>query len=716
MIVNGWAGKILRIDLDHLKVTKELSSKYLKYTGGIGFGFKVIFDEAPVADPFDPENRLVFAVGPLTGTLAPSSGRSEVISISPHVYASGARHSLVTRSGFGGYWGAELKFAGYDAVIIQGKAPGPVYVSVYNDKVAIKDAKGLWGLDAIDTQKRIKKILNDQKVQIVTIGPAGENMVRIAPIIHRTGNAAGQGGFGGVMGSKNLKAIVVRGTHGVKTADEKGTIKFARDIRKILPAGLGSTPAAKKAFVWDKYIDPENINKQSLRVNQTHTMAPALAKYHVKHVACYACPVACYSYIRVPGMGAGAMGCTQFFYAWAGNRDATTFLANQLANRLGINTYEMVPLIQFIWYLQDTSVNGKSILQYMSDEALVTDKIKRGLDSIHYPPKGKVGPEAIEMLMNMIAYRQGFLGECFGEGFRRAMDRVAGEFEKRGLIEVAARIMEFENMEGIVDSASGGNGGRGMSGHYDPRALGYYWAVNFSMENRDPNRHALISLLKWSGLGFEQSLPIAESILGKEIAENGLSDVHRDRTAALTWNGVKSAHANAVIARFIHYRGCIKDSLTVCDWVYPVMTSARKERQYAGDTSFEYRLFSYITGEKINQAELDKRAARIWNMHRLLTALEWGGGKPVNLKEDHDQIPDHYFLPLKERLLSPFDPIRGEDYPPLDRKMFEMTKVEYYRIMGWDEETGLPRRATLEALDMKDEADRFETIGFNLPE
>jgi len=145
------------------------------------------------------------------------------------------------------------------------------------------------------------------------------------------------------------------------------------------------------------------------------------------------------------------------------------------------------------------------------------------------------------------------------------------------------------------------------------------------------------------------------------------------------------------------------------------MTSSRKDRQYAGDTSFEYRLFSLITGEKINQAELDKRAARIWNMHRLLTALEWGGGNPVNLREGHDQIPEHYFLPLEERLLPPFDPIRGQDYPPLDRKKFEMTKVEYYRIMGWDEKTGLPGRATLEALDMKDEADRFETIGFKLP-
>ena len=174
----GWAGKILRVNLDDGSITKEDTSKYLKYTGGIGFGYKVIFDEAPKAGPFDPENRIIFAVGPLTGSLAPSTGRSEVTSISPHVYAPGAKHPLVTRSGFGGYWGAELKFAGYDAIVVQGKAEKPVFISIVNDEVSIRDASDLWGKDTFEAQDMIKAKLDDEKTQIALIGPSGERLVR----------------------------------------------------------------------------------------------------------------------------------------------------------------------------------------------------------------------------------------------------------------------------------------------------------------------------------------------------------------------------------------------------------------------------------------------------------------------------------------------------------------------------------------------------------
>ena len=483
----------------------------------------------------------------------------------------------------------------------------------------------------------------------------------------------------------------------------------------MLPADLGSTPLNKKYFAWDKYTDPRDMNQQALRVNQAYTMAPHLAKYHIKSVGCFSCPIACYTLISVPGRGTGALSCTQFFYGWVGNRDGTTFHANQLANRLGINTFEMIPMIQFVCYLQDTTFGGRPIVQHMVDLGMVPEKIKKDLDDLHYPPGGRVGPEAIEALMHMIAYKQGILGQCLSQGFRRAMDMLAQTFTDRKRPDVAAAIMGFRDMEGILNYAEGGNGGRGMSGHYDPRTQGYYWAVNFGMENRDPNRHGLINLTKWSGFDFDRARSMATDIWGREVADNGLSDVHRDPDIPLTWNGSRSAHANAVIARFIHYRGCIKDSLTVCDWVYPVMSSVRKEKGYKGDMSLEHKLVAYVTGEKIDQEELNKRAARIWNLHRLLTALEWGGGEPVNLRQDHDHIPDHFFLPKEKRLLPGFDPLPTVHHLPLERDKFEATKTAYYRVMGWDEATGLPRRATLKALDMMDEIERFEDIGFTLP-
>ncbi len=713
--MNGWTGKILRVDLANGIINKEETSKYIDYTGGIGIGFKVIFDEAPMADPFSPENRIIFAAGPMVGTIAPCSGRSEVISISPHVYAPKSKKPLVTRSGFGGYWGAELKFAGYDAIIVQGRAEKPVYISINNDKVEIKDADSMWGLDTFKAQEKIKEELKDEKVQIALIGPSGENLVRISPILHRIGNAAGQGGFGAVMGSKNLKAISVRGTNGVTVADKKGLLNYVKSVREFQPGPLGSTPLSTGPLSWtEKHIDPSDINSQALRFDQTKSCAPWLNQYHIKPQSCYSCPQGCYAYMNIKGMGAGAVSCTQWFYSWMGNKDKATFLGNQLANKLGVDTFEMFPMIQFVWYLQDTVVDGKSILQHMCDNNLVSSKLQAGLEEGHYPPKGNLSTTGLETLMNMIVYRQSFLGDSLAEGFRRAVDLIHAKFKELGMNKVAAKVQDFENMEGIMGGVVGGNGGRGMSAHYDPRTYGYYWAVNFAIENRDPNRHSMTNLLEWTGLSFEQAMPIGRKIWGNEVADNGLSDIFRERNHSLTWNGKKSAYANAVLAKFIHDRACIKDSIPVCDWAFPIMTSGRKDREYTGDVSVEHKLFELVTGEKTTQEDLDKRAARIWNMHRLLTAMERGGGKVVNLREEHDQLPDHFFAPSETRLLPPYPPAE-EPHPPLNKKLFEETKVEYYKLFGWDIKTGLPKRSTLEALGMSDVIKKFETEAFSLP-
>jgi aldehyde:ferredoxin oxidoreductase len=713
--MNGWAGKILRVDLSNGSITTEDTSKYLHYTGGIGFGFKVIFDEAPTADPFSPENRMVIATGAMTGSFAPTSGRSEIASISPHVYAPGAKHPLVTRSGFGGYWGAELKFAGYDGLIVQGKAKQPVFINIVGDKVSIEDAGFVWGKNTFDTQDMIKQKLKDEKTQIIAIGPSGERLVRIAPIIHRVGNASGQGGFGAVMGSKNLKAIAVRGTKGVKVANKKELVDYVKSVREFQPAPLGATPLSSGPLSWtEKHIDPKDINQQAVRFDETKSCAPWLNKYHIKSQSCYSCPQGCYAYMNVPGMGGGHVTCTQWFYSWLGNTDTATFLASQLANKLGVDTFEMFPMIQLSWHLQDEIIDGKSILQLMQEKGMISAQNRAGLEKGHYPPKGELSKDGLETIINMIVYRQDFLGNCMAEGYRRAMDLIAAELNKKGLKKAAERVMAFEDMEGIMGGVVGGNGAWGMSAHYDPRTYGYYWAVYFAMENRDPNRHALTALLEWTGLKFDQALSVAKKHWGAEMAENGLSDIFRKRDVPLVWNGQKSAKANAQIAQFTHYRGCIKDSITVCDWAFPIMTSGREDRGYTGDISVEHKLFELVTGEKTSQEDLDARAARIWILQRLITAMQWGGGAPVNMRVEHDQLPEHFFKPKETWLLPPFPPA-DPPHPPLDKERFEATKSEYYKLMGWDEATGLPTRSTLKKLGMEDVLASFESRAFKLP-
>ncbi|HAG07295.1 MAG: Aldehyde ferredoxin oxidoreductase [Clostridia bacterium 62_21] len=711
----GWQGKILRVDLSSGVISEEPTlPTYEAFVGGIGIGYKVIWDEAPTADPFSSENRIVFAVGPLTGTHAPSSGRTEVTSISPHVYAPLAKRALVSRSGMGGYWGAELKFAGYDAIIIQGKAARPVYLWIKDGQAVIKSAEHLWGTDAFTVQERIREELGEPKAQIACIGPAGENLVRIAPILHRSGNAAGQGGFGAVMGAKNLKAIAVRGTRGVQVADGDKLNALIREIRGMMPGPLGSTPLSEGTLSWtEKHIDPHDINKQALRFNQTKSCAPHLNKYFVKHAACYSCPLACYAYNYVPGAGGGAVSCTQWFYSWLGNQDEATFVAKQRCDQWGIDTFEMFPMIQLVWYLFDTRVGDKRIIDYVCEAGMLTSELVTDLQDLHYPPEGNLGCKGIETLLRMIAFRESALGDMLAEGFRRAVDLLAARFEELSLPQVADAVRGWLRMEGIMGGVVGADGGWGMSGHYDPRTYGYYWAVNFAVENRDPNRHSMTNLLEWTGLSFEQALSIGRKYWGEEVADWGLSDLDRDRKKPLTWNDAYSARANAVLSRFIHLRACIKDMLTVCDWVYPMMTSGLAERDYTGDISLESRLFSAVTGLDVDQEGLDEIAERVWNMHRVLTLVQWGDWQPVNLRKEHDQIPDRYFTPLETHLLPPFPPA-PEPHPPLEREKFEAVKAEYYKLMGWDEETGVPTRATLERLGLKEVADRLEKSGIPL--
>lgn len=711
----GWQGKILRVDLSTGMISTEDTEKYLDFVGGIGIGIKVVWDEAPTADPFSPENRLIFAVGPLTGTTSPSSGRTEVTGISPHVYAPKSKHALVSRSGFGGYWGAELKFAGYDAIIFQGKAAKPVYLWVENDKVFLKSAEHLWGLDTFATQEKIVEELGQPKAQIACIGPSGERLVRISPIIHRTGNGAGQGGFGAVMGSKNLKAVVVRGTNGVQVADPEGHKEVIREIRSIMPGPLGSTPLSEGTLSWtEKQVDPKDVNHQALRFNQTKSCGPHLNKYWSKSAACYSCPLACYAYNNVPGMGAGRISCTQWFYSWMGNQDEATWLAKQLSDQLGVDTFEMFPMMQFVWYLFDAKVDGKRIIDYMFEKGMLSQETLDGLQDMHYPPEGTIGCKGAETLLTIISYRKEELGDMLAEGFRRAFDMLSAKFDDLGMPAVAAKVREWTNAEGVMGGVVGGDGGRGMSGHYDPRSYGYYWAVNFAIENRDPNRHSMTNLLEWTGLSFEQSLPIGRKVWGDEAADNGLTDIYRDRKAPLTWNGQKSAWANAVIADFIHKRACIKDTLTVCDWVYPMMTSGQVERDYTGDVSFEHRLYSTVTGDVIDQAKLDLIAERVWALHRILTLVEWGDWQTVNLREEHDQIPDHFYIDAEKRILPPY-PDGPEPHPPLERDKFEATKEEYYKLHGWDVKTGIPTRKRLEELGLKYVADKLEENGVSLP-
>jgi len=242
MAIYGWAGKMLRVDLTRGELTEEDTLKLAeRFIGGRGIAAWIGWREIPPdIDAFDPENRLIFMTGPLTGTLAPSSGRLEICGKAPQTYPK----TYYTRSSMGGHWGPELKYAGYDGIIIHGKAKSPAYLWIEDGKAEIKDASWLWGLDAFTTQKKLLEN-HGRKTQVCCIGPAGENLVRIAVIQSGLENAAGQGGFGAVMGSKNLKAIAVKGSGGVRIARPEQFMKICAYVRSLRPPQPDAPPNNK---------------------------------------------------------------------------------------------------------------------------------------------------------------------------------------------------------------------------------------------------------------------------------------------------------------------------------------------------------------------------------------------------------------------------------------------------------------------------------------
>ncbi|HDJ26253.1 MAG TPA: aldehyde ferredoxin oxidoreductase, partial [Candidatus Bathyarchaeota archaeon] len=213
--MKGYAGRILRIDLSTGAVKTEPLPEEVarKYIGGIGLGMYLwVKNSEPGIDPFSPENPLICATGPLSGTFAPTGGNGHAfVAKSPESYAIGEAKAH-------GFFGAEMKRAGYDAIIIEGRAERPTYIWIDDDTVQLMNAEHLWGKTPVETEEAIRKELGDYYIRVACIGPAGERLVRVAGIMNDRSRWAGRCGLGAVMGSKNLKAIAVRGTKDVEVA------------------------------------------------------------------------------------------------------------------------------------------------------------------------------------------------------------------------------------------------------------------------------------------------------------------------------------------------------------------------------------------------------------------------------------------------------------------------------------------------------------------
>jgi aldehyde:ferredoxin oxidoreductase len=372
----GWAGKLLWVDLSSGQINKVPTSDFepREYLGGVGLNTKVFWDlGSPDVDAFDPESPLIISVGPLTGVSGPFN-RAEIGGIAPQAYPS----ELHAYSGFGGKFPSELKYAGYDGIVIVGRADRPVYLWIEDEDAEIRDGDDLWGGDTFETQEVL--LARHRDASVLTIGPAGENLSRIAVILNETASCAGQGGYGAVMGSKNLKAVVVRGTGTVKVARPDELLELFNQRRRAgeWQAGPHQT--------WGRYP----LTGDPIRSTMEN-------RYLKKFAGCYGCPFQCQGFYDVPGTGKGAQMCTECWYGFlSGGSAEGMWDGNIMSQKLGINNRELLGMMIFL-------VNGVDQGIFTREDVGVSSIPY--LDSNHLPEYGgeAVHHQFLEELLGGIA-------------------------------------------------------------------------------------------------------------------------------------------------------------------------------------------------------------------------------------------------------------------------------------------------------------------------
>jgi aldehyde:ferredoxin oxidoreductase len=700
--MSGYTGKILRINLTSQEVSTLDTSDYEEWGGGHGIGSALFFDLVPdkTISGFDPGNVVTIMTSPLTGTLAVgASARAEIQAIGVQSYPE-----WFTRSGVGGRFGPMLKYAGWDGIVIEGKAESPVWIDIRDGEIEIKDAGSLWGLDTWETQQNIWEEIDGesgyggwhevsedgngtrttQKPAILAIGPAGENLCRVACIIHDAGNGSGQGGFGGVWGSKNLKAISVIGTGTIPIADPNALMEartwaienFTSPLNEYdthkatwatMPSNFRSYPSP--LVTWDR---PEQARPQ----------------------ACMGCQAGCRSR-HDPPMG-NESSCKESYYynPKVLLRDFTPEedphealsqldsdetpdpqkLAADLIQRYGVNAAELETGIPYLRDLYKMGVigEGKEI-----DTDLPFDKFGEG--------------EFIQRLVEMISYREG-IGDDMAEGFFRAAQRWG-------------RMEEDVQKTGLLNNC---HWGLGM--HYDPR-VSLEWGYGTILGDRDVNLHGFNPLYMIPSLTQEQ--PLSAENFVKLFAER--MPPFEEDPLMLDYSDDKmySEHICKLVAWYMYYGRFWINSALFCDFQFPDFFNwAAEDQGYRGFTGEgEPKFYNAATGKNVSFADGIEIGRKIWTLDHSIWTLQGRHRDDVIFA---DYIYDMPAPSPKFRMAVNKNGQWGYDRVGqrlLDRTQFEDFKTRYYELEGWDPATGWPTRSTLESLGLGYVADELEREG-----
>jgi aldehyde:ferredoxin oxidoreductase len=414
----GYLGKILRINLTRKEVHFEEKDEdfYRLYFGGRGLiAYYLLKELEPGIDPLSPENKLIFACGPITGAPISGSGRNSVGAKSPLTGAYGEAEA-------GGYWGTELKKAGFDAIVVEGKAAVPVYIWIDNGETKIMDSSRIWGMDTKKSQEMIRQDLGDDSIKIAQIGPGGEKMVRFASIVNDMNHVAGRCGLGAVMGSKGLKAIAVKGSGSVEVADKKNLRELARWMATNIDEIASGLHTYGTGAAMDVYEQTGNLPVRNFRDGLFPKVDYISAKAIKEHVrvgmaTCFACAIACKKEVKVkepwnvdPDYGGPEYETLAALGSNCGVSDLKALCkANELCQR----------------YCIDTISTGVTISFAMEcfEQGLITKEDTNGIDLSFG------NAESLVKVVELIGERRG-IGDILAEGSMRAAESIGDGAEE----------------------------------------------------------------------------------------------------------------------------------------------------------------------------------------------------------------------------------------------------------------------------------------------
>ena len=643
----GYAGKILKLDLSSGQTGRLPTSDYTElYCGGRGLAARLYWDLAdPASDALDPGNPMLVATGPLAGVPAVAGSRWQVIA-----------KSLVTKpnrynySNLGGRWGAALKFAGYDGIIIEGRAPNPVYLVISEDGISIRDATDLWGRRAIETRHMLKAELGEP-ASIATIGPAGENLAVMATMLADQ-DAVATAGMGAVMGAKNLKAMAV------------------------IPGGRRAAVAQPETLqgLIRYFLSLDRIPLKASGIRYSDELVPSFSRAKMKKPdPCYGCRGCIRRTYEAEDGQKGKFFCASalFYQPWViryygGWKDDVAFHATKLVDDYGM----------------DSKVIDRTIgwLHACWQAGILTDE-GTGI------PISRVGsPEFIEVLTRKMARREGF-GDILAEGYHAAAESLG-----------AAAVRQAEEV-----------GYLGMPEYeliYDPRLYAPH-ALFYAMEPRLPmfQLHEYGKTMRkyadWvNGVSGATASPevvrgIAERFWGSEAAAD-----------------MSTYEGKALAAKKIQDRVIGMECLILCDMMWPIQ-DRESTADHVGDPSLPGKLLAAVTGRDIDEEGLDRIGERVFNLQRAILVREGHRGRASDQPPERcfthplrfDHINPDCLVPARD-----WEPVSLKG-AMLDRGSFERMKDEYYELRGWSVQTGLQTRASLEALGLGDVAADLERRG-----